>query len=125
MVNGGMTVSGARTVLSSTLQQSFSTQERDYSKNKQINSPTHFYWMGVAHYDAILANMYIRSYGLSINDTVLPDYYMISNVYRIEGTPIHRNKILSTWKINRCTKFRVMTLTCTLYIKQHNTMVSS
>jgi len=54
--------------------------------------------MGVAYYDAIFANVYIRSNGLSINDAILPDYYMVSHVYRIEGAPTYKNKI-STWKI--------------------------
>ena len=40
MVKGGTTVSGASTVLSSTLQQSFSTQERDCSKANLIALPT-------------------------------------------------------------------------------------
>ena len=88
MVNGGMTVSGARSVLSSTLQQSFSTQERDYSKNKNNKQLYPFLSMGVAYYDAILANVYIGSHGLSIYDAVLPDYYMVSHVYRIEGAPM-------------------------------------
>ena len=86
MVKGGTTVSGAKTVLSSTLQQSFNTQERDW--NKKHNQPHIHLQIGVAYYDAILADVHIRSYCLCIDNTVLPNNNIISHVHWIEGTPI-------------------------------------